>query len=161
MIAVEEGRCISPGAPLLQLLGPVHWLSGTNDAGVEGLAHIVAFDISGHGLVEAADKVAEMGFFPALELFVRVLGLEDGCHALAQAVSAFPRLLGKVVGRAVDGDGNGVHVRGVEPVDLNFNEVGQFPVGVLDDQIEGLEQFRFVVVGLHVELFHGVLEIVL
>lgn len=62
------------------MLGPVHWLLGANDAGVESLAHIVAFDISGHGLVEAADKVAEMSFFPALELFVRVLGLEDGLH---------------------------------------------------------------------------------
>ena len=49
----------------------------------------------------------------------------------------------------------------MESVDLNFNEVGHFLVGVLDDQIEGLEQFRFVVVGLHVKLFHGVLEIVL
>ena len=133
MIAVEERRRISSGAPLLQLLGPVHWLSGANDAGVEGLAHIVAFDISGHGLVEAADKVAEMSFFPALELFVRVLGSEDGLHALAQTVSAFPGLLGKVVGCAVDGDSNGIHVRRVEPVDLNFNEIGQFLVGVLDD----------------------------
>ena len=161
VIAVEEGRHISPGVPLLQLLGSVHWLSGTNDARVEGLAHLVAFDISGHGLVEAVDKVAEMSFFPALELFVRALGSKNGLHALAQAVSAFPGLLGKVVGRAVDGDGNGIHVRRVEPVDLNFNEVGQFPVGVLDDQIKGLEQFRLVVVGLHVKLFHGGLEIVL